>query len=365
MNEHATTAGRRAGSAGGLRGTPPTGRSPDGEPTRSRPADPAAPADPAGADARAAAPTPYPGQPVTWPVTTCSRRPIPADARARGPRPRPPPAPGVPWPPRAGDRPDPHPSRPRVDGVPAWAAVSRRRPGRPRPTATTRPPPAPAKPAQPQGPGRGHRLPGRRGGPAAGGHHRARHLADRHHRHLRPEPVHRVGRLRVERRQHLPLRLRRAASAPARTAPASRHHRRRRAGRRDGQWPPRSRPLVDINTNLSYENEQAAGTGIVLTSNGEILTNNHVIDGATSISVTDIGNGQTYKANVVGYDRTGDVAVIQLVGAPRPPDGPDRTGRRRRSARVSWASATPAAPAARPSSAGGSVTVAEPVDHRQ
>jgi S1-C subfamily serine protease len=73
--------------------------------------------------------------------------------------------------------------------------------------------------------------------------------------------------------------------------------------------------LVDINTNLSYQNEQAAGTGIVLTSNGEVLTNNHVIDGATSISVIDIGNGQTYKANVVGYDRTGDIAVIQLVGA--------------------------------------------------
>ncbi len=53
----------------------------------------------------------------------------------------------------------------------------------------------------------------------------------------------------------------------------------------------------------------------MLTSNGEILTNNHVIDGATSISVTDVGNGQTYKANVVGYDRTGDIAVIQLVGA--------------------------------------------------
>ena len=73
--------------------------------------------------------------------------------------------------------------------------------------------------------------------------------------------------------------------------------------------------LVDINTNLSYQNEQAAGTGIVLTSNGEVLTNNHVIDGATSISVTDIGNSRTYKANVVGYDRTGDIAVVQLVGA--------------------------------------------------
>ncbi len=73
--------------------------------------------------------------------------------------------------------------------------------------------------------------------------------------------------------------------------------------------------LVDINTNLSYQNEQAAGTGMVLTSDGEILTNNHVIDGATSISVTDVGNGKTYTGKVVGYDRTGDVAVVQLSGA--------------------------------------------------
>jgi S1-C subfamily serine protease len=73
--------------------------------------------------------------------------------------------------------------------------------------------------------------------------------------------------------------------------------------------------LVDINTNLSYEDEQAAGSGMVLTSNGEILTNNHVIDGATSVSVTDVGNGKTYTAKVVGYDRTGDVAVVQLTGA--------------------------------------------------
>ena len=73
--------------------------------------------------------------------------------------------------------------------------------------------------------------------------------------------------------------------------------------------------VVDVWTNLNYQNAQGAGTGIVLTSNGEILTNNHVIDGATSIKVTDIGNGQTYTANVVGYDSTHDVAVLQLVGA--------------------------------------------------
>jgi S1-C subfamily serine protease len=73
--------------------------------------------------------------------------------------------------------------------------------------------------------------------------------------------------------------------------------------------------LVDIDTQLAYQSEEAAGTGIVLTSAGEVLTNNHVIDGATSISVTDIGNGKTYSASVVGYDRTKDVAVLQLHAA--------------------------------------------------
>ena len=73
--------------------------------------------------------------------------------------------------------------------------------------------------------------------------------------------------------------------------------------------------LVDINTTLGYQDDEAAGTGIVLTSNGVILTNNHVIDGATSVSVTDVGNGKTYTASVVGYDRTKDIAVLQLHNA--------------------------------------------------
>jgi S1-C subfamily serine protease len=73
--------------------------------------------------------------------------------------------------------------------------------------------------------------------------------------------------------------------------------------------------LVDIDTTLGYQQEQAAGTGIVLTPSGEILTNNHVIDGATTISVTDVGNGKTYSASVVGYNRTKDIAVLQLHGA--------------------------------------------------
>jgi S1-C subfamily serine protease len=73
--------------------------------------------------------------------------------------------------------------------------------------------------------------------------------------------------------------------------------------------------LVDIVTTLGYQNGSAAGTGIVLTSDGEVLTNNHVIRGATSIKVTDVGNGRTYTAKVVGYDASKDVAVIKLQNA--------------------------------------------------
>jgi S1-C subfamily serine protease len=73
--------------------------------------------------------------------------------------------------------------------------------------------------------------------------------------------------------------------------------------------------LVDVVSTLGYQNATAAGTGMVLTSTGEVLTNNHVINGATSISVTDIGNGKTYKATVVGYDKSKDIAVLQLQNA--------------------------------------------------
>jgi S1-C subfamily serine protease len=73
--------------------------------------------------------------------------------------------------------------------------------------------------------------------------------------------------------------------------------------------------LVDVVSTLDYGEGEAAGTGIVLTSSGEVVTNNHVVDGATSIEVTDIGNGKTYSAAVVGYDVTSDVAVIKLKDA--------------------------------------------------
>jgi S1-C subfamily serine protease len=73
--------------------------------------------------------------------------------------------------------------------------------------------------------------------------------------------------------------------------------------------------LVDINSTFGYQGAQGAGTGIVLTSNGEVLTNNHVINGATKITATDVGNGKTYTATVLGYDDSHDVALLKLNGA--------------------------------------------------
>jgi len=73
--------------------------------------------------------------------------------------------------------------------------------------------------------------------------------------------------------------------------------------------------VVDIDTVLAYAGAEAAGTGMVLTSGGEILTNNHVIEGSTGISVTVVTTGQTYSATVVGTDATDDIAVLQLSGA--------------------------------------------------
>jgi len=73
--------------------------------------------------------------------------------------------------------------------------------------------------------------------------------------------------------------------------------------------------VVVIDTNLAYRGGEAAGTGMVLTSSGEILTNNHVIRGATTVKVVVPATGKRYTAKVVGYDTSADVAVLQAVGA--------------------------------------------------
>ncbi|MEY2430520.1 MAG: hypothetical protein QOC92_245, partial [Acidimicrobiaceae bacterium] len=71
--------------------------------------------------------------------------------------------------------------------------------------------------------------------------------------------------------------------------------------------------VVDVNTILS--NGKAAGTGMVLTPDGLVLTNNHVIADATDIRVQINGAGPIYAATVLGYDITDDVALLQMQGA--------------------------------------------------
>jgi S1-C subfamily serine protease len=72
--------------------------------------------------------------------------------------------------------------------------------------------------------------------------------------------------------------------------------------------------IVDVTATLGFQNGEAAGTGMVLTSNGEILTNNHVIADATALSVKISSRSQTYPAKLVGTDPTDDVAIIQAQG---------------------------------------------------
>lgn len=64
-----------------------------------------------------------------------------------------------------------------------------------------------------------------------------------------------------------------------------------------------------------YANE-ATGSGVVLDLNGNILTNNHVIESAQNLEVA-LPDHTTYQANVVGTDPQNDLAVIRLVGAPK------------------------------------------------
>jgi S1-C subfamily serine protease len=72
--------------------------------------------------------------------------------------------------------------------------------------------------------------------------------------------------------------------------------------------------VVDIYTKINTGSGQgeAAGTGMILTSSGEVLTNNHVIDGATSIRVVIVATGESRTAKLLGFDVVDDVAVLQI-----------------------------------------------------
>ncbi|WP_405664722.1 trypsin-like peptidase domain-containing protein [Streptomyces sp. NBC_01166] len=70
--------------------------------------------------------------------------------------------------------------------------------------------------------------------------------------------------------------------------------------------------IVEIGATSS--SGEATGSGVVITADGEIVTNNHVISGASEIKVT-LSTGKSYTADVVGTDPDKDLALIKLQGA--------------------------------------------------
>jgi len=75
--------------------------------------------------------------------------------------------------------------------------------------------------------------------------------------------------------------------------------------------------VVVINSRLDDDPDAtgAAGTGMIISRSGMVLTNNHVIDATNGLTATVISTGKTYPARWLGYDKGSDVAVIQLDGA--------------------------------------------------
>jgi S1-C subfamily serine protease len=75
--------------------------------------------------------------------------------------------------------------------------------------------------------------------------------------------------------------------------------------------------IVDINTLVG--SNSAAGTGMIVSATGEVLTNDHVVRGSSSIKATIAGRSQSYSAHVIAVDRADDVALIQIEGVSNLP----------------------------------------------
>lgn len=80
--------------------------------------------------------------------------------------------------------------------------------------------------------------------------------------------------------------------------------------------------VVQIDTTIDYQHAIGAGTGFVLNPNGEVLTNFHVVQGADVITGRNVGTGQSFAIDLIGYDRSHDIALVQLRGAAGLPVAP-------------------------------------------
>lgn len=87
--------------------------------------------------------------------------------------------------------------------------------------------------------------------------------------------------------------------------------------------------VVDVTATLAHDDETASGTGFVIGPRAAlVLTNNHVIRDATSVTVTVPATGRTYAARIVGVDVTADIAVLDIgpgTGLPGAPLGDSAT----------------------------------------
>lgn len=80
--------------------------------------------------------------------------------------------------------------------------------------------------------------------------------------------------------------------------------------------------VVQIDTTIDYQHAIGAGTGFLLNPGGEVLTNFHVVQGADTVIAHNVGTGQSFGADLIGYDRTHDIALVQLRGASGLPVAP-------------------------------------------
>jgi putative serine protease PepD len=73
---------------------------------------------------------------------------------------------------------------------------------------------------------------------------------------------------------------------------------------------------IEASSNQGPFASTSAGSGFVLTSDGQVLTNAHVVEGASSIRVTLSGQSQARNAALVGIDTSNDLALLKITGGP-------------------------------------------------
>jgi S1-C subfamily serine protease len=71
--------------------------------------------------------------------------------------------------------------------------------------------------------------------------------------------------------------------------------------------------LWDYFNNSGGKTRVGMGSGVIISEDGYIITNNHVIENASTIEIT-TNNNKTYNAELLGSDEVSDIAVLKIVG---------------------------------------------------